>query len=139
MSRFILDDRLDAPEVYLPIQRWVKALFLRDLRPGERVPDQRVPEILQTLKQPTFITIDQGFWERTLCHPGYCLLYFGLRDDQQEQLPDLLRSLLRRPEFRTRASRMGKVARITPTFIAWWQFRVTKLHRIETTPRPRKR
>jgi hypothetical protein len=103
VSQFVLDDQLDATLVLLPIQKWAPALFLRDLRSRERILDERVPEILQTLKQPTFLTIDQAFWKRSLCHPGYCMLYFGLTDQQQGQLPRLLRALLRDPEFHTRA------------------------------------
>ena len=122
MSQLILDDQLDIHGVLHPVQRWVTAQLLREVRPDEHILDDRVPEILLTLKQPTFVTLDQGFWDRRLCHPGYAILYFALRRDQQTLLPGLLRALLRRPEFRTRASRMGKVARVGTANLAWWQF-----------------
>jgi hypothetical protein len=92
--------------------------------------DERVPEILRTVRRPTFITVDQDFWDRRWCHPDYCILYFALSDEQQFQLPDLLRALLRLPEFRSRAGRMGKVARVRPTAVEWWQFPPGDLHQL---------
>jgi hypothetical protein len=56
-SGFILDDQLAANEVIAPLQKRHKAKRLADLRPGEHVLDDRIPEILLTLNQPTFVTI----------------------------------------------------------------------------------
>jgi hypothetical protein len=91
------------------------------LRPGEWIADDRVPEILHTLREPTFVTIDADFCDRAFCHPSYCILFFDLSDDDQEALPRLLRTLLRRKDFRSRAARMGKVVRVGKSFVAWWQ------------------
>lgn len=95
---------------------------MQELRPGEHILDDRVPEILRTLRHPTFVTIDQDFWKRDLCHPRYCILYFALREDQQRLLPNLLRALLRLPQFRTRTARMGKLARVSADHIDFWEF-----------------
>jgi hypothetical protein len=122
MSQIILDEQLAAAEVRALLPRRFKLQRLPELRPGEVIRDQRVPEILRTLNQPTFITIDHDFWRVTWCHPDYCILYFDLRDTDQELIPVLLRALLRRDEFHTRAARMGKVARVSPTVIDYWQF-----------------
>lgn len=130
MSQLILDDQLNVRQVLLPLQKWITVQRLRDLRPNQRILDERVPDILLALKQPTFVTIDKDFWQRKLCHPGYGILYFSLRDDQQERLPGMLRALFRRAEFRTRARRMGKVARVRSTRIDWWQFQVADLYRL---------
>ena len=130
MSQLILDDQLDVAEILPSIRKWITARRLRDLRPGELIRDDRVPEILLTLKSPTFITIDRGFRDARLCHPKYCILYFDLRDDQQELIPALLRALLRRAEFRSRANRMGKVVQISTKAITYWQFQGTGLKRI---------
>src|SRR5713226_3968969 len=103
MSQLILDDQLDVSEILPPLRKWITARRLQDLRPSELIRDDRIPEILLTLKSPTFITIDHGFWDARLCHPGYCILYFALRDDQQQLIPTLLRALMRRAEFRSRS------------------------------------
>jgi hypothetical protein len=139
MSPFLLDEQLDIEEVLPPLPKWIKVQRLIELRPREIIRDDRVPGILLTLKQPTFITIDQDFWKRRLCHLGYCILYFALRDDQQELLPDLLCASLRHPEFRTRAKRMGKVARVSRSHIDYWQFQTRGLQHLEwDEPRRRK-
>jgi hypothetical protein len=131
MSQLVLDDQLDLVELLPPLQKWITVVRLRQLRPDEHVLDDRVPEILRTLNQPTFITIDKDFWDRTLCHPDYAILYFALRDQEQELLPGLLRALFRLPAFRSRRQRMGKVARISAANVDWWQFRVSRLRHLE--------
>jgi len=122
MGLFILDEQLAAAELLAPLRKKLKVGRLPELRPGEHIFDDRVPEILRTLKQPTFITIDEDFWDRRLCHPNYAIFYFALPDHQQEQLPSLLFRLLRIPEFRSTAERAGKVLRVAKAQISYWQF-----------------
>lgn len=112
MSQLVLDDQLDAVAVLRPVLKWSKAVFVRDLRPREHIRDERIPEILLTVRQPTLVTIDHDFWKRSWCHPGYGIISVDLTDEEQHVLPAWLRALLRRPEFRTRALRMGKVVRV---------------------------
>ena len=139
MSLLILDDQLDRKLVQRPLQRWITCQVLHDLRPDELILDDRVPEILLTLTKPTFVTIDQGFWHRQWCHPGYSILYFALRNDQQGKLPGMLRSLLHLNEFRTRASRMGKVARVSADAIDYWQHDMDGIKQISWSPGRRKK
>jgi hypothetical protein len=116
VSQFVLDDQLDPADVGDQIRRWTTVRFLRELRPGQVIKDERVPAVLRT---PTFISIDRGFWKRNRCDPRYCILYFALRADEQGEIPALLRRLLRLPEFRTRAARMGKVAWVSRNRVRW--------------------
>jgi hypothetical protein len=81
MSQLILDEQLSVPRVLDPILKWIKAEQVHQLRPDQRIGDDRVPAILRTLKQPTFVTIDHDFWDRRWCNPRYCILYFALRKD----------------------------------------------------------
>jgi len=130
VSQFILDDQLDVATVLQPLQEWTTAQRIRELRPGQRVLDERIPAILLTLRQPTFLTIDRDFWHSSWCHPAYCLVYFALRADEQGQIPALLRALLRRPEFRSRTARMGKLARVSTISIDFWQHPPGRPHHI---------
>jgi hypothetical protein len=130
MSQLVLDEQLAASEVMEPLRRKHKVRRLREARPDERILDDRIPDILRRLDRPTFLTIDQGFWDRALCHPRYCILCFTLTTKQQQLLPDLVEALFRTPEFRTRAQRMGKVARISPRSIEYWQFHVPRVHHL---------
>ena len=66
MSQVILDDQLSQSEVLQPLDEWISVQRLRDLRPHELILDDRIPEILLTLRQPTFVTIDRGFWDKRL-------------------------------------------------------------------------
>lgn len=137
MSQFILDDQLFELEVLVPLARWTTVRRLRNLRPGEVIKDERVPVLLRELSRPTFVTIDRGFWDKRLRDSKYCILYFALRNDQQHELPMLLRRLLQLPEFRTKAARMGKVAYVSPTRIEYWQLGDERLYRLawpEATP-----
>jgi hypothetical protein len=121
MSQIVLDDQLDVQIILPALDPWITAVRLQSLRPGEQVLDDRVPEILRTLKTPTFGTIDQGFWNRRLCHSAYCILFFELRTEEQDRIPAQLRNLLRLPEFRRRAARMGKVARVDGAAVQYWE------------------
>jgi hypothetical protein len=131
MSQIILDDQLFDVEVLIPIARWITVQRLHDLRPSEVIKDERVPELLRRLRQPTFVTIDLGFWNRGLRDNKFCILCFALRNDEQDKLPDLLRRALRLPEFRTKAARMGKVARISTSDIQYWKLGDERLNRIK--------
>jgi hypothetical protein len=139
VSRFVLDDHLRGDRVRDGIRRWSTAEFLRDVRPGEVIKDERIPTVLRTLRTPTFITIDDEFHRRTWRDRRYCILYFALRSDEQDAIPGLLRRLLRMPEFRTRAARMGKVARVSRDHVSWWQINDAIEHTVQWRRRPRQR
>lgn len=124
MSQFILDEQLDMQVILPPLRRWAAVMRLQELRPGEVILDERVPEVLLESGKLTFVTIDKDFWNRRLCHPDYCILYFALRDEQQKLLPPLLRALMKLKEFATRTARMGKVARIGPRRIDYFEYLV---------------
>lgn len=121
MSQIILDDQLFDLEVLVPLARWITIQRLRDLRPGEVIKDERVPIILHQVRQPTFVTIDMGFWNLRLRDARYCILCFPLRNDEQQEIPGLLRRLFRLSEFATKAARMGKVVRVSQAHIDYWQ------------------
>lgn len=137
MSQIILDDQLFDREVLIPIARWITVERLRNLRPGEVIKDERVPVLLRQLRLPTFITIDMGFWDRTLVDARYCILCFPLRNEEQDQLPQLLRRLLKLPEFHTKATRMGKVARISTSRIDYWRLADEQMYNLAWPPAPR--
>jgi len=121
MSQIILDEQLNRDRVLIPLQRWITVQKLEDLRPDEVIKDDRIPLLLRELKNPTFLTIDDGFWKRELLDPKYCILFFALQDHQQAQIPSLLRQLLKLTEFKTKAICMGKVAKMGKTHIEYWQ------------------
>lgn len=121
MTQFILDEHLSLDRVRDSLARWTTVQSATQLWPHQLVKDDRVPMLLRALRTPTFITIDDGFWDRSWGDRRYSILYFALRADEQADIPPLLRRLLRLPEFRTQAARMGKVARVSRDHVSWWQ------------------
>jgi hypothetical protein len=121
VSQFILDEQLLFDRVLLPIRKWASVKRIDELRPDEVIKDERIPVFLRQIKNSTFVTIDTGFWNARFCHPQYCILFFALRDNQQEQLPLKLRKLCTLKEFGTKRARMGKVAKISANRIEWWE------------------
>jgi uncharacterized protein with PIN domain len=85
-------------------------------RPGMK--DDEIIPWLHHLPQPTFFTRDQGFYERRLCHPSYCLVYL---DVGQYEVASFIRRFLRSATFRRRASRMGTVVRVGQTVVRLWR------------------
>jgi hypothetical protein len=130
MSQIILDDQLFDLEVLIPIARWITVQRLRNLRPQEVIKDERVPVLLRELRQPTFVTIDTGFWNRELLDASYCVLCFPLSSEEQYKIPDLLRRLLHVPEFRSKSARMGKIARVSAAYVQYWQLSDHQLQRL---------
>jgi hypothetical protein len=121
VSLFVLDEHLDEGLVRDQLLRWTTARYVHDIRPGEVVKDDRILSILPTLRTPTFVTSDDFFWKRTHCNSRYCIVFVALRGRNHSRVPDLLRRLLRLPEFRSRAARMGKVVHLGEDHVRWWQ------------------
>jgi hypothetical protein len=48
------------------------------------------------------------FFDRRRCHPGYCLVYLDVAEDQAAEY---VRRILRHPRLDTQAKRMGTVIR----------------------------
>ncbi|NUM75783.1 hypothetical protein HUU40_15580 [candidate division KSB1 bacterium] len=119
MSQFVIDEQLPFDRVVFPIRRWASAKRIDELRPAEVIKDDRIGTLLQQIKQPTFITIDGGFWNSRYCHPDYCILYFALRDDQHAEIPVLLRKCCQMDLFKTKKARMGKVVKISRSRIEY--------------------
>lgn len=74
--------------------------------------------LLHSLRYPTLLTRDDDFYDPELRHAGYCLAYF---DVALAETAHYIRRFLRHPSLRTRAQRMGKVARVHAGGITFWQ------------------
>ncbi len=82
------------------------------------VKDQEIVPLLHQLDQPTFFTRDDDFYERKLCHAGYCLV---LLDVRKEEVAFFVRRILQQPLFNTKAKRMGKVIRASHVGLSFWR------------------
>lgn len=84
-------------------------------RPG--MTDGDILTELRGARQVTFFTRDADFYQRSLCHPAYCL---AVTAAPAEQLASYATRLLRHRGFRTHALRMAKVLRLQPSGIVYW-------------------
>jgi hypothetical protein len=80
--------------------------------------DDEIIPLLHQLDRPTFFTLDGDFYDRRWCHEGYCLVHL---DVEEELVAEHIRRLLRQRALKTKASRMGRVIRISTTGLVVWR------------------
>jgi hypothetical protein len=74
-----------------------------------------------------YITCDNHFFKRRLCHDRYCLVFL---DVEKKQVAEYVRLLLKHPTFDTQAKRMGKVIRASHAILSYWQLHLEQEQRI---------
>ena len=111
----VLDEQVLGRGLEAAIARWYRGpvCSITDLRPQSVIKDEAVPGLLRLPSRPTFVTINErDFWHPTLADDRYCIVCFAIPDSRAREIPSLLRALLKRAEFRTKAARSGKVIRV---------------------------
>jgi len=76
------------------------------------------PEIIPLLLQHgrlTFFTLDSDFDKLKYCHSHYGIIFLDVED---YEAASFIRRLLKQKEVNTQAKRLGKVIRVTQTYIA---------------------
>jgi len=79
---------------------------------------QEILRYLHGAKRSTFLTRDLGFFHPKFCHSNYCLVVVA---SSVLETASLIRRFLRHPDFRTYASRAGKVVKLSSIKIYWWE------------------
>jgi hypothetical protein len=74
------------------------------------IQDQAIIPFLHQLQRPTFVTRDRDFYNRRLCHQGYCLVWL---DVGRDQVAEYIRRVLRHPRLNAQTKRMGAVIRVS--------------------------
>ncbi|HEV8713802.1 MAG TPA: hypothetical protein VGX03_13370 [Candidatus Binatia bacterium] len=77
---------------------------------------EEVIPLLHQLKRPTFFTLDHGFSRPRLLHPGYCLVFLDIWEDEAAEY---IRRFLRHAAFCTRSQRMGKVVHLRHSNVSY--------------------
>ena len=107
----ILDENVPASQqALLRNGRLVLRQIGQDLGRNGMKDDEILP-LLHGIDRPTFFTLDGDFFDRRLCHAGYCLVYL---DVEEEMVAEYVRRLLRHRELNTKAKRMGCVIHASP-------------------------
>ncbi len=94
----------------------------------EGMKDSEIISLLHNLNRPTFFTRDDDFFERNLCHEGYCLVNTAV---EKNEVAVFIRRLLRHPEFNTKAKRMGSVVRVSHARLLVWHLHAEKQQRFD--------
>jgi hypothetical protein len=89
------------------------------------IKDQAIIPFLHQHRRPTFFTRDRDFYDRRLCHSGYCLVWL---DIDKTQIGEYVRRVLRHPRLNTQAKRMGTVVRVSSVGLHIW-----RRHSVEET------
>ena len=111
----VLDEQLNDARIARDIARWYKGAVINilQLRPHTRIPDEAIPTLLRTVKQPTFVTINYtDFWKIVPASADYCIVCLKLSADEMYLIPERLRRVLRLEELRTKRLRMGIVVSV---------------------------
>jgi len=79
---------------------------------------QEIWRYLHRHKQTTFFTRDSDFFQPRLRHANYALIVIAA---PIKETAAVIKRFLRHPEFKTKAKRCGKVIRLSPRVISWWE------------------
>ncbi|MBN2464827.1 hypothetical protein JXD38_04275, partial [candidate division WOR-3 bacterium] len=85
--------------------------------------DAAIIPLLHRLSPVTFFTRDLGFYEQRLCHAGYCIVVLAVG---QYEAASIIRRVLRHPELRTSARRLGKVIRASHSGLRLWELHASE-------------
>jgi len=132
----VLDEQLLGRGLERDIAQWYRGTvqFVTDLRPHTIIKDEAIPVLLRRQAQPTFVTINErDFWRKVATDQRYCTVCFVLSDARVREIPLALRALLRRPELRTKAQRMGKIIRVTNNDLSYYTFSDRQVRTIHLT------
>ena len=128
----VLDEQLVNVRSGELVTQWYRGhvCYVTDLRPQTLVKDDSIPMLLHQVRQPTFVTINvDDFRQVILASDRYCVVCVELPTKRVRQLSDLIRELFRLDEFKTKATRMGKVVRVTQRSIKYYG-RDRQVHRL---------
>ena len=132
----VLDEQLLGRGLERDMAQWYRGTvqFITDLCPHTIIKDEAIPVLLRRQAQPTFVTINErDFWRKVVTDQRYCIVCFVLSDARVREIPLALRALLRRPELRTKAQRMGKIIRVTNNDLSYYTFSDRQVRSISLT------
>lgn len=85
--------------------------------------DDEIISFLLQQRRASFFTRDRDFYERSLCHARYSLIYIAV---EKYEAAVFVRRLLRHREFNTQAKRMGAVIRVSSAGLSVWRLHLEK-------------
>lgn len=120
----VIDENLHDQRIMAAISAWYpgQVVSVTTLRPRSVIKDEAILILLREAAQATFVTINvDDFWQKIEPHHNYSIITINLPKERVREVPDLLRRLFRLSDFKTKASRMGKVVRLAPNRIEYYE------------------
>lgn len=120
----VIDENLHDLRILDAISEWYpgQVISVITLRPGSVIKDDAIPALLLKTEQPTFVTINAAdFWKRIQPHHGFCVIVADLPKERAGEVPTLLRRFFRLLDFKIKASRMGKIIRLTLRSVEYYE------------------
>jgi hypothetical protein len=114
----ILDENLPEPQCEHLRE---KRIAFRKIGPDiarKGLTDREIVALLHELDRPTFFTLDKDFFRRRLCHARYCLIHLNI---VRNKVAAYVRRVLKHPQLKTRAKRMGLVLSASPDGLVGWR------------------
>jgi hypothetical protein len=108
----VLDEQLCRQPLREAMGQWYrgKIEYITEIQPSSVIKDDAIPELLLSVKQPTFVTINyKDFWRKIAAHRDYWVICIELPNERWEEVSPILKRLLSSLDFRSKNSRMGKV------------------------------
>lgn len=127
MSRHIFDENIPASAVQLIQQRVASVAQVGDTwgESGWLDVEQILPHLHRS--RATFHTLDAGLFKRWYSHRDYCLVYY---DVLEAELARWVLKFLRHRQFNTHAKRLGKVVKVSPSKLVYWEFHEPRIKEI---------
>lgn len=124
------DENVPQQRIIEPVAAWYRGrvVSVRALRPGTVIKDEALPTLLRSVREPTFVTTNVAdSWQRIPAHPRYCIVCVVLPNERMPEMPHLLRRLLSVTAFKTKASRMGKVIRVSHAQLHYYEVHTDRI------------
>lgn len=131
----VVDENIHDQRIIAAISAWYpgRVISITRLRLRSLIKDDAIPALLRKVPKPTFVTINVAdFWKKIPPDSSYCFVNVALPKECTREIPDLIRRFLRHPSFKTKTLRMGKIVRLTPTIIEYYEER----RRLYSVPLP---
>jgi hypothetical protein len=119
----VLDENFPASQHVILISKGLKPTKIGIEIATKGIKDDQIIPLLLRLNRPTFITLDQGFFQPHLCHPSYCLIQIEAKSNR---IAEISLRALRHSSLRTFAQRAGYIVRASDSGISLYHMHHSK-------------
>ncbi len=127
---YLLDENITKDQKDL-LEKWhyhVKQIGI-DIK-SKGIKDEQIITFLQQVNGVLFLTRDNDFFKKELCHTNYCIVYL---DVEKFEVAYHIRKFLKHSSFNNSKKRLGKIIKVNQTVIQYYLINSDKLFTIKMT------